>query len=199
MGGHYFDENPEKESKERLITNNLRGREMTFISDQGVFSKNNIDYGSRLLIESFQWPDVQGDIADIGCGYGPIGLTLAKETENTVWLADVNKRALALAEKNAAQLGLHHTKVIESDLFEALVGRTFAVVVSNPPIRAGKATVHRLFEEAFEHLCHNGELWIVIQKKQGAPSALEKLKTLFGRVDTVEKKKGYYIYRATKC
>lgn len=198
MSSHYFDANPEKESRERLVKSTLRGKTMTFTSDQGVFSKNEVDFGSRLLVNSFEWPDITGDILDMGCGYGSIGITLARETERTIWMADVNNRALSLSSKNAEKYELDHVKVVESDLFSAFTTERFAAVLSNPPIRAGKQTVHHLFEEAYSYLLPGGALWIVIQKKQGAPSAEQKLKTIFGEVKMIAKKKGYYIFCATK-
>lgn len=198
MSSHYFDKSPDKESEERKIKSSLRGKNMTFTSDHSVFSKREVDFGSKTLLEAFEWPDAQGDILDIGCGYGPIGITLAKETERTVWLADVNQRAVSLSEKNAANNGVQNVKIVESDLFSAISAYDFAVIVTNPPIRAGKEVIHSLFEQAYAHLQKGGELWVVIQKKQGAPSTKEKLESLFEKVETVRKNKGYYIFCAKK-
>ncbi|WP_240377834.1 class I SAM-dependent methyltransferase [Bacillus piscicola] len=198
MGSHYFDQHPEIDSHERIVQSKLRGNMLSFTTDHGVFSKNEVDFGTRLLVNTFEWPEESGSILDMGCGYGPIGITLAKETERMVWLADVNQRALALAQKNA---DFHRTKnvtVTESSLFAAISKQDFAAVLTNPPIRAGKSVVHRLFEEVYDHLKQGGELWVVIQKKQGAPSALAKLELLFQEVSTVAREKGYYIFRAKK-
>lgn len=198
MSSHYFQRTPAKESNERKVESFLRGKKMTFTSDHGVFSKNEVDFGSRMLIEAFSWPDAQGDIIDVGCGYGPIGITLAAETERTVWLADVNQRAISLAQRNADSYGLTNTKIVESDLFASIAKSSFAAILTNPPIRAGKKVVHTLFEQAFARLQSGGELWVVIQKKQGAPSAKEKIESLFGEIETVNKNKGYFIFRAMK-
>ncbi|WP_158738316.1 class I SAM-dependent methyltransferase [Alteribacillus sp. YIM 98480] len=198
MSSHYFDKSPDKESEERKIKSYLRGKNLTFTSDHSVFSKREVDFGSKTLLEAFDWPDAQGDILDIGCGYGPIGITLAKETERTVWLADVNQRAVSLSKKNAAHYGLQNIKIVESDLFSAIPASDFAAIVTNPPIRAGKKVIHSLFDQAHAHLQKGGEFWVVIQKKQGAPSAKEKLDSLFLNVETVKKNKGYYIFCSKK-
>ncbi len=113
-------------------------------------------------------------------------------------MIDINERAVELAGENAALNGINNVEVIQSDLFEAVKERKFDVILTNPPIRAGKATVHQIFEEGWSLLNPGGQMWVVIQKKQGAPSALAKLETLFAKVEEVTKDKGYRIYRAVK-
>lgn len=199
MSEHYYSKKPSVESAERKWSFELRGRKLHFFSDSGVFSKREVDFGSRLLIEAFSFPGQAGDLLDVGCGYGPIGLTLAKEDESrVVHMIDVNERALELAKKNSEENQVGNCLIYESDGFSRVEKRDFAAIVTNPPIRAGKKTVHLIFEQAARHLQPGGELWVVIQKKQGAPSALEKLETLFAQVDIVEKKKGYFIIKAKK-
>ncbi|WP_209125310.1 class I SAM-dependent methyltransferase [Alkalihalobacillus sp. BA299] len=199
MTNHYYSEKPTVESNRNTFSFDLRGNTLTFTSDAGVFSKREVDFGSRLLIEVFEWPRVKGDLLDMGCGYGPIGLALAKEnTEVTVHMADINERAVELANENAIQNKIENVKIVQSNLFDAIEKNDFAAVLTNPPIRAGKSTVHEIFEVAYSKLVAGGQLWVVIQKKQGAPSAIEKLKTLYANVDIVVKKKGYFILRAEK-
>jgi 16S rRNA (guanine1207-N2)-methyltransferase len=143
----------------------------------------------------------QARILDVGCGYGPIGLTAARlAPRGHVTMVDVNERAVELARANAETNGVRNVSFAVSDLFEALDGRSFDVILTNPPIRAGKAVVHRIFEEARAHLNPGGSLWIVIQKKQGAPSAKAKLEELYGTeaVEEIGKDKGYRILVATK-
>ncbi len=172
---------------------------MFFTSDAGVFSKKEIDYGTKLLLETYRFPQASCHILDVGCGYGPIGLTLAKErAESSVYLVDVNERALELTEINAKLNDIENVIIKKSYLLSELKDQKFCSILSNPPIRAGKKVVHQLFEEAYEYLDHGGELWIVIQKKQGAPSALEKLASLFTEVVVEKKSKGYYIISAKK-
>jgi 16S rRNA (guanine1207-N2)-methyltransferase len=152
-----------------------------------------------LLIETFKVPSVNGNILDIGCGYGPIGLSIAKDCpERLVHMVDVNLRAIQLAKENASNNGVANVQIYESDRLLNVKGNMFAVILTNPPIRAGKKVVHDIFEQSFNHLLPGGELWVVIQKKQGAPSAIEKLSEIFQSVETVEKKKGYFILKAKK-
>lgn len=199
MGDHYYTERPTVESKPFQWTYTLRGHQFLFTVDQGVFSKKEVDFGSRLLIETFVEPNVSGNILDVGCGYGPIGLALAKDfPHRTVHMIDVNERAIELAKKNKQQNGIENASIYISNVFDRVEG-TFAAIVTNPPIRAGKSVVHAIFEQSVNYLLPGGELWVVIQKKQGAPSALEKLKTIFDQVGVVEKKKGYFIIRAQKA
>lgn len=198
MADHYFSNSPSSKSDRKKIEFTLKGHRFVFLSDHGVFSKSEVDFGSRVLIESFTAPDVEGDILDVGCGYGPIGLSLAKEyKERMVHMVDVNERALGLAKENAGNNGLNNVCIYQSNVYEQVEGQ-YAVILSNPPIRAGKQVVHDILEKAYDHLLPDGELWIVIQKKQGAPSAMKKLEELFSEVEVVEKKKGYYIIKSKK-
>ncbi|PYZ95705.1 16S rRNA methyltransferase [Alteribacter lacisalsi] len=200
--GHYYSEKPDVESRPETVEVTVRGQKLRFLSDRGVFSKGDLDFGTRTLLETFELPAVEGEIADIGCGWGPIGITLACEyKERTFIMADINERAVDLAEKNAERNGAAgNTKVVVSSLFSELQEQEFAAILTNPPIRAGKQVVHQLFDEAHVHLKSGGDLWVVIQKKQGAPSAVKKLAELFGeeQVETVRKAKGYFILRAQK-
>lgn len=198
MSEHYFSNNPQSKTSPRMWMYELRGRTFHFTSDVGVFSKNDIDFGSRLLIEQFQEPRINGGILDVGCGYGPIGLSLAADfNDRTVSMIDVNERAVELAKQNASANSITNVTIQTSDLYNAIDGKSrFAAIVTNPPIRAGKKVVHQIFEGAKELLLPNGELWVVIQKKQGAPSAKDKLDDLFGNVEIVKKDKGYFILKA---
>ncbi|WP_347861732.1 class I SAM-dependent methyltransferase [Salimicrobium sp. PL1-032A] len=199
MTEHYYSKKTDKASDRKVWTSVLRGRSFTFCSDHAVFSKNGVDFGSRVLIDSFEFPDLDGDLLDVGCGYGPIRLALAKEAPSReVVMVDVNDRALELAAVNAEKNGVTNVDILESDGAAAVKDRSFAAVLTNPPIRAGKEVVHRIFEDASKVLKENGELWVVIQKKQGAPSAEKKMKELFQDVHLVKKVKGYYIYKAKK-
>ncbi|MGG0186281.1 class I SAM-dependent methyltransferase [Bacillus rhizoplanae] len=198
MADHYFSNDPSSKSDRKQWEYTLRGSRFVFLSDRGVFSKNEVDFGSRLLIEAFQMPDAQGDVLDVGCGYGPIGLSLAKGfQERVVHMVDVNERALGLAKENAANNRIENIQIYQSSVYENVKGQ-YAAILSNPPIRAGKQVVHEILEKAVEYLVPGGELWIVIQKKQGAPSAMKKLEEVFDFVEVAEKKKGYYIIKSKK-
>ncbi len=195
---HYYTNNVNAHSDERSFDYKLRGYNFKFTTDVGVFSKKEVDFGSRLLIESFIIPEIDGNILDVGCGYGPIGLSLAKSYENRdIHMIDVNQRAIELTKKNAKNNQIHNVTVYESFCYDGVEGK-FAVIVSNPPIRAGKKVVHGILEQATKHLVDKGELWIVIQKKQGAPSAKKKMEEVYGNCEVVAKDKGYFILKAIK-
>ncbi|MFK3961738.1 class I SAM-dependent methyltransferase [Guptibacillus hwajinpoensis] len=199
MGEHYYTKNPGVKSSPNKIDADLRGRKFQFTTDSGVFSKKEIDFGSKLLIESFEEPELEGDIVDVGCGYGPIGISLASEFSNRYfYMLDINERATELAMSNAIKNRVHNLSVMASDQLNAIKDKTFASVLTNPPIRAGKQVVHGILEEAYDVLKKGGSLWVVIQKKQGAPSAITRLEEMFEHVETVVKKKGYYILKAVK-
>jgi 16S rRNA (guanine1207-N2)-methyltransferase len=195
VGDHYYSSQPNVEHELRTIRVTVRGFDLTFWTDAGVFSKTGIDFGSRLLIETMEIP-VGAKVLDVGCGYGPIGITAAMLAESgEVTMVDVNERAVFLAKKNIEQNMAPGAKAIVSDRFEKVGGEKFDRILTNPPIRAGKAVVHSIFEGAAEHLNAGGELWVVIQKKQGAPSAKKKLEELFGSVEDVARDAGYRIFR----
>lgn len=199
MTNHYFSKNPETESSPVYWDFYLKGNSFRFKTDRGVFSKKEVDFGSRLLIETFQLENANGKILDVGCGYGPIGLSLAKAFPDTVvHMVDVNERALSLARENAALNHATNVEIYESDRLLGVKEHQFQAILTNPPIRAGKKIVHDIFEQSYDRLDEAGELWVVIQKKQGAPSAIDKLERLFGQVEVIDKKKGYYIIRAKK-
>ncbi|MGG6312223.1 class I SAM-dependent methyltransferase [Paenibacillus macerans] len=199
MSDHYYTSRPKAAHDRKMWDATLRGQTYRFISDAGVFAKGGVDFGSRTLIEAMDIP-MDAEVLDIGCGYGPIGLTAARLAgRGHVTMIDVNGRAVELAKENAAANKVDNVTILESDLFAAVGDRQFDVVLTNPPIRAGKATVHAIFEGAFERLRSGGALWVVIQKKQGAPSAKEKLESLFSRVEEVTKDKGYRIFKAVKA
>ncbi|WP_017473677.1 class I SAM-dependent methyltransferase [Amphibacillus jilinensis] len=199
MSEQYFAQNPQAKSKPMTWAFDLRGHTLKFTSDVGVFSKNEVDFGSRALIEAFIPPNIDGDFVDLGCGYGPIGLSLAKAFPNRhVLLGDINERAIALAKTNAKHNHIDNISCYLSDRFTDLPEQLFAAVITNPPIRAGKKVVHQIFSDSYQRLMIGGELWVVIQKKQGAPSAIQKLNDLFAKVETVKKSKGYFIIRARK-
>ena len=199
MGEHYYSKNPQVSSAPKQWKAEIRNKVLSFTTDAGVFSKGNIDEGSKLLAETFKVPPIGGDFLEIGCGYGPIALSIASDfPERLVHMVDVNERALALSKTNAQQNKIINVRIYESSGIDQVESNNFAAIVTNPPIRAGKQTVFSFYDGAYEKLASGGELWVVIQKKQGAPSTMEHLKNLFGNVDTVAKKKGYFILVSKK-
>lgn len=198
MSNHYYSDKPQVAHDRKAAEAVLRGFSLRLVTDAGVFSKNGIDYGSRVLIDAMELPS-GAHVLDVGCGYGPIGLTAAKLVpDGHVTMIDINERAVELSRENAKANGITNVTIMQSNLLTEVNKRDFDVVLTNPPIRAGKETVHAIFDQAYDHLKVGGALWIVIQKKQGAPSAKAKLESLFSRVNEVTKDKGYRIFKAVK-
>lgn len=188
----YFDRDPSSESREQAFTVSWQGRDHRFVSDNGVFSKGELDAGTALLLSALP-ESFEGRLLDLGCGWGPVGVLAGSRWPRArVTMADVNPRALALALRNAAANGVRAEAVL-SDGFESLDG-PFDLIALNPPIRAGKETVYRLFRQCAAGLSAEGRLMIVMRKQQGAPSALKFLKTLFDFVETVARKGGYHVF-----
>jgi 16S rRNA (guanine1207-N2)-methyltransferase len=198
MNDHYYSNKPQSASNRQSFSAKLRGFTFRLTSDAGVFSRDGVDYGSRVLIDLMEIKP-HDHVLDVGCGYGPIGLTAARlAPQGHVTMIDINERAVELARHNAAENGVNNVSFMPSDLFDAVQDRTFDVILSNPPIRAGKAVVHKLLTNAYDHLRPGGSLWIVIQNKQGAPSARAKLEEIFGDDSVIEvsKDKGFRVYRS---
>lgn len=199
MTNHYYSENPMLDHKLEEWSFELRGKKFQFLTDSGIFSRNTVDFGSRVLIDAFEWESLPtGRLLDVGCGYGPIGLSLAAVTGRTVEMIDVNQRAVALAQENAKRNQIEQVDIHPSNIYETLTEKEYAAIVSNPPIRAGKKVVHEILSGAHPLLVVGGTLTVVIQKKQGAPSAEKKMLEVFGNVEIVTKDKGYYILKSTK-
>ena len=191
--GHYFENNPPETIKEYTITYTLQGRSFSLIASSGIFAKKDLDVGSRLLINVLLQDTLSGTCLDLGCGYGPVGLTLASLNPNlTLTLADVNERAVIDARHNAQRLGLTNLQILTSDGFQELT-QNFDVIAFNPPIRAGKKTIYRLYQEAKQHLNPNGSFYIVIRKDKGAESHETYLLTLFSKVLRRDRDKGYLV------
>lgn len=200
MADHYYTNTPDSVSDEREIVYDSPVGRLGFITDRGVFSIDRVDYGSDLLIQTVceceQGTEVSS-LLDIGCGYGPIALTLGKAfPEAKLVLCDVNDRAMALAARNAKRLGLTVEMHSNSEFWGG--ENEFELVVTNPPIRAGKKTVYAIFDEGCRKLLPGGRFYAVLQKKQGAESAFKELERLFGNCETVERSAGFHILRSVK-
>ena len=191
----YFAENPDAKHDIHELNVELLGQRLTFLTDAGVFSKKMMAYGSRVLLSVLDF-EAGEQVLDVGCGYGPLGLTLAKAQGVTATMVDINQRALDLAQKNAERNQIS-ADIFQSNVYEKVSG-IFDHIISNPPIRAGKQVVHEVISGSYEHLTEGGDLTLVIQKKQGAPSAKSKMEAVFSNCEIVKKDKGYYILRSEK-
>ena len=194
---HYFTNNDNLKSDIRTIYYQYQEYNFSFLSDNGVFSKNKIDFGSKLLVESFlkyHTNDKESDILDVGGGYGFIGITLAKATNSRVDIIDVNKRAVHLCERNIKLNEIDNCWTFLSNCYEN-IDKKYDYIITNPPIRAGKEVVLKILSEAKNHLKTNGELWFVINKDQGANSTKKALENWYN-IEIVEKSKGFLVFRA---
>ena len=194
MTEQYFAKRPSAESRPVDTEFTYRGHTLRLTTDSGVFSRGEVDEGSALLLDSL--PALTGRVLDLGCGAGVIGVSVGKAYPVELVQSDVNERALALTRENLKRNGVAGT-VVESDGFAALEG-LFDTILTNPPIRAGKAVIYRLFAEARDHLKDGGALYLVIRKQQGAESAKKYLETLFPSVEMIERKKGFWVLRCIR-
>ena len=194
---HYFTNNEALKSELRTIDYKYKEHVFNFNSDNGVFSKNKIDFGSRLLVETIlerkEWNNKE--ILDVGCGYGFIGIVLAKVLQCKVTLVDVNKRAVHLTKMNIKENKVY-AKVIESNIYEN-IDNQYDCIITNPPIRAGKKVVLEILLGAEKHLKEEGTLWFVIRKDQGAKSIIKELENNY-KINIEKKEKGFYIMSAKK-
>lgn len=187
---HYFTNNNNIKSNEKLHEVNIDDIQLKFISDNGVFSKKGLDFGTRTLLQTIPIDRITGNVLDFGCGYGPIGIYVAKRTSSNVDMVDINLRSLNLTRKNA-KLNNVEVNVFESNIYEN-INKKYDYIISNPPIRVGKEILYKILFEAKRYLKKNGELWIVINKDQGAKSVARDLEKEY-EVSVVNKNKGFYI------
>lgn len=190
---HYFT-NDDVRSNIKTIKSIVDNNEYEFYTDYNVFSKNKIDFGTKLLLESID--KIEGEVLDFGCGYGIIGIFLRKKFDVKVDMIDINKRAVLLTEKNIELHNLKSMRVFESDGYEN-INKKYDYIVTNPPIRIGKQKLYGILLNFNKHLNNNGKLILVIRKEQGAKSLIKELEKVY-IVEIINKKKGYYILRNTK-
>ncbi len=195
---HYYTDNSDLISESHSFTFTYQTKNIVFTTDRGVFSKQMIDYGTRVLLSSIRINKHHQHILDVGCGYGGLGISLKVANPHIkVDLVDINSRALTLCKYNIEQNKLPDMHVYYSDIYEQVTG-CYDMILSNPPIRAGKKVVQTILKDSYTHLKDTGELWIVIQKKQGAPSAMKMMEAIFNNVTIVKRDKGYYVLKAVK-
>ena len=171
------------------------GNKFTFLTDNGVFSKDGLDFGSRLLLESIPLEEVGGKILDMGCGYGVFGIVISKLTSAHVDMVDVNLRALHLATRNAKENSVSNVSIFESNVYQN-VSSKYSSIVTNPPIRAGKKVVYDIVMNAKNYLEDDGKLFLVIRKEQGAKSLIVDLEKIY-TVDILKKSKGFFIIKCS--
>ncbi len=196
MAEHYYTQEPTSKHEEHAFTLECAGRALRFETDAGVFSKLRLDPGTALLLKALP-ESFSGRALDLGCGWGPVGCCMAARWQHArIALCDVNERAAGLARENLRRNNLSG-EVSCGDGLDAVEG-AFDLIAVNPPIRAGKAVIYRLFAQSAQRLTAGGNLYVVMRRAQGAESAEKELKTLFPKVETVERGGGYRVFRAEK-
>ena len=197
MAEQYFARKPSAAHRALEFTVVLRGRPFTFHTDSAVFSRSDVDAGTRLLIDALRVGPSES-LLDLGCGYGAIGVAIAATIEGAkVTMTDVNRRALVLARKNAKANGVK-ADVREGALYAPVEGLAFDHIASNPPIRAGKAVVHGFVDGAPAHLLEGGSLWLVARTAQGAPSLMRKMGDVLGNAEVVARGGGFRVLRSAR-
>ena len=194
MGQYFSNDNLPSNIKKNSCF--VRGEKFVFYTDNGVFSKDGLDFGSRLLLESIPLEEVGGKILDLGCGYGIIGIVLNKLLGCSCDMVDVNLRALHLANMNCDLNNCSNTNIFESNCYSNVTDK-YNSIITNPPIRAGKSIVYEMLFDASKYLEDNGKLFLVIRKQQGAKSLIRDLSNNYD-VDVINKEKGYFILKCSK-
>ena len=194
MSDHYYTANPASAHDERRVALTALGNELVFTTDAGVFSRDGLDKGTEALLNALPVP-MEGRVLDLGCGWGPVGVALGKKYPALeIVMTDINQRAAELARRNLAANGVQ-AQVVQGDGFAAVEG-SFDAILTNPPIRAGKAVIYALFREARARLNPGGALYIVIRKQQGAPSALKFLREVYADAEVIDRSGGFHVIRA---
>lgn len=196
---HYFENDKDLKSKKMEFKYTFNNKEYIMKSDFGVFSKDELDEGTAIFLNALKEEPINGKVLDLGCGIGCLGITLASVfPKSKIEGVDVNERALSLCNENILLNKINNYKVYKSDICSNVKG-LFNIVVTNPPIRAGKEVVFSFFSQAYNCLDLNGILYVVNRKSHGAKSSEKKLIELFGNCEILEKKKGFYILKSIKC
>lgn len=190
----YFDNVDLKSNIEKYKTR-IFDKEFCFNTDNGVFSKSKLDFGTRCLLENLPLEEIKGEILEVGCGYGviPIILTRIVDKIESFDAVDVNKRALHLAEMNKRENFAPKVNFFLSDCYKN-INKKYDVIISNPPIRAGKNIVYEIVMNARNYLKEDGKLFIVINKDQGAKSLYKDLEKVY-KCELINKKKGFWIIK----
>lgn len=194
MGQYFTNDNsiPSKLVKTRAVVLN---NSFIFYTDNGVFSKDGLDFGSRLLLENIPLTEIGESLLDVGCGYGVFGIVLNKILGVKVTMCDVNRRALHLAEKNIKENKCSDCSVIESNCYQNINSK-YSTIITNPPIRDGKKVVYEILEGAKDYLLPGGRLFFVVRKEQGAKSIISDMQKIYN-VEVLERKKGFFIIKCT--
>ena len=192
----YFDNDKSIKSNKKLIEFNFNNKKYNVYSDNGVFSKDRFDYGTRVLLESIDINNLCGNILDLGCGIGVVGIILGTINKNiNIDMVDINDRAINLAKEN---MSLNKVKgnVFISDVYSN-INKKYDYIITNPPIRAGKEVVRRFLLGGYDYLTDDGILYFVMRKDHGVKSMIKELENKYV-VNTLNKDKGFYMISLSK-
>lgn len=199
---HYFSEVQDAKSAKKIINYEIKNEKFEFLTDNGVFSKTKVDFGTDVMLRTFLNENKKLEnirILDIGCGYGVVSVVLKRFFEKVKILStDVNERALELTQENIQKNNRTDDFEVRKSFVFDNISENFDVILSNPPIRAGKQVIFEIYEKSFFHLNKNGEFYCVIQTKHGAKSTKKKLEELFGNCTTLVIEAGYRIFKCIK-
>ncbi len=192
----YFDNDKNVKSEKKNIKFYFKDREYNLISDNGVFSKDRFDYGTRTLLDSIDIDNLSGRVLDLGCGIGVVGIILGATNKNIIIdMVDINERALSLTKENLLLNNIDNN-VFASNAYENVKCK-YDYIITNPPIRAGKVVIRNFLLGGFEYLNDNGILYFVMRKDHGVKSIIKELENIF-TVEIINRDKGFYIVKAFK-
>lgn len=187
---YYFDRSTDVESCESTIKAEIKNKLYTFKTDNNIFSKRGLDFGTRTLLENMDINSINGEVLDFGCGYGPIGIYIKSNTNSNVDMVDINERAIKLAIKNA-NINQVDVNIFESDIYSN-ISKKYDYIITNPPIRVGKKILYEILIGAKNYLKKDGHLIFVINKDQGAKSTMKDLEEYYN-VKLIKKYKGFFV------
>ena len=188
---HYFTNDVNLESNKKTINFKFKNKEYKFYTDNGVFSKDGVDVGSTVLLSALDFDNISGKVLDFGCGYGPIGIIISKNTDCEIDMIDVNERAVSLACENIKLNNISNAHAFTSDMYES-INEKYNYIISNPPIRIGKSNLYKILTEAKSHLTKDGKLIIVINKHQGAKSLIKDMSKYY-EIEILNKKHDFFV------
>lgn len=196
-GPHYYSREPKTPFKKRVISGFIRGVSVEFVVASSVFSRDKVDLGTKILLEHAHIPS-EGNVLDVGCGYGVVGIVIAKINPNLkVYMVDINRRAVQLARENVLRNNVEdRVFVYEGDLYEPFDNMRFNLIISNPPYTAGFKVVDRLIRESINYLVENGTLQIVARK--GSEKVKKTMYETFRNVEVIGRKSGYKVFKSIK-
>ena len=192
----YFDNDNNIRHNKRIIEFYFNDKKYNLYSDNGVFSKDKFDYGTKLLLDSIDISKLSGNVLDLGCGIGVVGIILGTINKNiNIDMIDINERAISLVRDNLT-LNKVNANVFSSDVYSN-VNKKYDYIITNPPIRAGKEVVRKFLLGGYDYLNDNGILYFVMRKDHGVKSMIKELENKYN-VTIINKDKGFYILSLTK-